>query len=431
MVAESALALEQWGVRWSVPAGWTDVTDGVAVPGVSRALRGPARQGLFAPSAVLTIHAFPGTVTQLSTVNIATWSVLYPDLHVLSVDEFRGGRRVEATATQDGTHIHFTHACTVVEGYSIGLTVTVAEADVPALDSTVGDILSSLEYPAHAVALDAPGYGWVPDRAPTPAAGFTDAGGQPVERLDDLNRRQSWTSEGPILDREQLELLRRLMDSGRGLGRLERGTYAGQLRALQDAQLCDERGRVTPAGSAVVSPLRNAEASVRVITRRGPRTSILQSWRGDHGGTTVLAGPDAAAQWAMDPALPFADHQTLDMVQSGTEAAVIAAWVGAGPTWPILDRDVTVMPSVMARLAEGSAVEADDLPEILRGRDLLVWSLQAGPDEAPQLFLNIDGVSHAEVVREADRAVVVPISSRNLYRRIRMLVEPGLGTRDR
>jgi hypothetical protein len=36
-----------------------------------------------------------------------------------------------------------------------------------------------------------------------------------------------------------------------------------------------------------------------------------------------------------------------------------------------------------------------------------------------------------EVVREADRAVVVPISSRNLYRRIRMLVEPGLGTRDR
>ena len=431
MVAESALALEQWGVRWSVPAGWTDVTDGVAVPGVSRALRGPARQGLFAPSAVLTIHAFPGTVTQLSTVNIATWSVLYPDLHVLSVDEFRGGRRVEATATQDGTHIHFTHACTVVEGYSIGLTVTVAEADVPALDSTVGDILSSLEYPAHAVALDAPGYGWVPDRAPTPAAGFTDAGGQPVERLDDLNRRQSWTSEGPILDREQLELLRRLMDSGRGLGRLERGTYAGQLRALQDAQLCDERGRVTPAGSTVVSPLRNAEASVRVITRRGPRTSILQSWRGDHGGTMVLAGPDAAAQWAMDPALPFADHQTLDMVQSGTEAAVIAAWVGAGPTWPILDRDVTVMPSVMARLAEGSAVEADDLPEILRGRDLLVWSLQAGPDEAPQLFLNIDGVSHAEVVREADRAVVVPISSRNLYRRIRMLVEPGLGTRDR
>lgn len=431
MTAESALALEQWGVRWSVPAGWTDVTDDVATSGVSRVLRGPTRQGLFAPSAVLTIHDFPGTMTQLSTVNIATWSVLYPDLHVLSVDEFRGGRRVEATATQGGMHMHFTHACTVVEGYSIGLTVTVAEADVPALDSTVGDILSSLEYPEHAVPLDTPGYGWVPDRAPTPAAGFTDADGQSVERLDDLNRRQSWTSAGPVLDRDQLELLRRLLDSGRGLGRLERGTYAGPLRALQDAQLCDERGVVTPAGFTVVSPLRNAEASVRVITRRGPRTSILQSWRGDHGGTTVLAGPDAAAQWATDPALPFADHQTLDMVQSGTEAAVIAAWVGAGPTWPVLDRDVAVMPSVMTRLAEGSPVEADDLPESLRGRDLLVWSLQAGPDEAPLLFLNIDGVSHAEVVREADRAVVVPISSRNLYRRIRMLVEPGLGTRER
>ncbi|MBB5750675.1 hypothetical protein [Micrococcus sp. TA1] len=431
MAAESALALEQWGVRWSVPADWTDVTADVAMPGVSRVLRGPSREGLLAPSAVLTVHDFPGTMTQLSTVNIATWSVLYPDLHVLSVDEFRGGRRVEATATQGGMHLHFTHACTVVEGYSIGLTVTVAEADVPALDRTVGDILSSVEYPEHAVALDAPAYAWVPDRAPTPAAGFTDSGGQPVERLDDLNRRQSWVSEGPVLDRDQVELLRRLMDSGRGLGRLERGTYARQLQALQDAHLCDERGRVTPAGSTVVAPLRDAEASVRVITRRGSRTSILQAWRGDRGGTTVLAGPDAAAQWATGPEQPLADRQTLDMVQSGTEAAVIAAWVGAGPTWPVLDRDVTVMSSVMTRLAEGSPVEADDLPESLRGRGLLVWSLQAGPDKAPLLFLNIDGVSHAEVVREVDRAVVVPISSRNLYRRIRMLLEPGLGTRQR
>jgi hypothetical protein len=80
------------------------------------------------------------------------------------------------------------------------------------------------------------------------------------------------------------------------------------------------------------------------------------------------------------------------MVRSGTEAAVIAAWGGAGSAWPVLHHDVTVMPSVMTRLAEGSPVEADDRPESLRGRDLLVWSLQAGPDKIPLLFLSIDGV---------------------------------------
>ena len=53
MAAEPALALEQWGVRWSVPTGWADVTADVAMPGVSRVLRGPSRGGLPAPSAVL------------------------------------------------------------------------------------------------------------------------------------------------------------------------------------------------------------------------------------------------------------------------------------------------------------------------------------------------------------------------------------------
>lgn len=431
MAAEAPVDLEHLGVRWSVPADWTEVTDEVAVPGVSRVLRGPAGGAGFAPTAVLTIHDFPGTLTQLSTVNIATWSVLYPDLHVLAVDEFKGGRRVEATATQGGVPMHFTHACALVEGYSIGLTVTIAETEVPALDRTVGDILASLQFPVRAVAVDAPGYGWVPDRAPTVAAGQVDSQGDTVERLDDLNRRQSWTSDGPTLGPDELGLLRRLIDSGRGLGRLERSSSAEQLQALQAAQLCDERGVLTPAGTTVLAPMRDAVASVRVITRRGTRTSVLQLWRGDHGGSTLLAGPDAAAQWASDPSEPFEDRQALDMIPSDTEAAEIAAWAGAGPTWPVLGDDLAVMPSVMTRLADGAPVAADDLPEALRGEDLMVWSVQAGPEEEPVLFLNISGKAHAEVLREAGRAVLVPLGSRNLYRRIRILLDPALGARPR
>jgi hypothetical protein len=431
MQTPSMSTIDHLGVRWDIPADWADVTAAAAAPGVFRVLRGPAGPGGFAPTAVLTVHDFPGTLTQLSTVNIATWTVLYPDLHVLAVDEYRGGRRIEATASQAGMAMHFTHTCALVGGYSLGLTVTCAESDLAALDRTIGAIMASLRFPDRAMTVDAPGYGWVPDRAPTAAEGHLDAEGRPVERLDDLNRRQRWISGGPSLDPDELGLLRRLMDSGRGLGRLERSSSAGQLRGLQDAQLCDDRGRVTQAGNTVVAPMRDAEASVRVITRRGARTSILQLWRGEHGGTTVLAGPDAAAQWASDPTAPWGDRQSLDMVQSGTEAAVIAAWAGAGPTWPILSADVPIMPSVMGRLAEGAHVAADDLPEVLRGHALMVWSVQAGPERAPALFLNIGGSAHAEVVREADRAVLVPIGSRNLYRRLRILVDPGLGVHPR
>ncbi|MEE1621849.1 hypothetical protein ACQ3I4_13795 [Zafaria sp. Z1313] len=425
------------------PEHWTDRRNGERPPGLELLLAPDAAPGRFAPTLVVAVNSFDGTVPQLSTLTLAGNRSQLHACHVLAVDAWDRpvpGRRIEIVHRMSAGAVHAVQLLLAHEGQAVTVTLSCAEADLPECDALFRRMLDEVRWEG-GPAVDAPPFGFVPDRDPRFEEFASAQTGRDLEELSGLAGSQPYHSKGPWLAPDTLLLLQRLGDSAQvealpdgghrirgGLGRLELGASAAALAQLESAGLAEPGGALTPSGFTVTTPLREADRSVRFATEREGRTSLLQLWLGHDDGCLVLAGPSALEQMAAEPGgAAWTDRQQIDFLHAGEAPAAVAAWLGIGPAWAPSDGPYAVSEDAFRARRDAVGAAPGGAPEALQhlwGQPWLFWWIES-PGQDVVAYLTAGSAGHFRVVRQGGRIVLDPTASRNVYRHLCQILAPA------
>lgn len=155
--------------------------------------------------------------------------------------------------------------------------------------------------------------------------------GAELEDLGSIAAAQPCREAGRLLPIPALELLDTLLVRDR-LGRFER--KGPSVATLQAAGLLTADARLTPEGEQFLRPVRNLDASFRVMATNSAGGSVLQAWIGG-GLAKITAEPSL---FSASPAVAAAygpDDLSAVVLPANMVPGRIAGWAGLSPGWSL------------------------------------------------------------------------------------------------
>lgn len=209
-----------------------------------------------------------------------------------------------------------------------------------------------------------------PPTAPAPDGGavpeprldqqMSEAVGLRLETMHGLRQDQGYLMAGPTVTESALQFLQDAAPAG-ALGTLVAGQSPDEV-ALLEAQGLVQDGKLTEEADRLLAPVLDQQAYLRVVLIHRGRESHLHLWMGNQGLTTVAAGAPLhnLVEFSQADHQRLRDVYVLDVSTTEGVPAIVARWMGLGPTWPVQASNLRMTARQLEdRVADGPGAAAD------------------------------------------------------------------------
>ena len=344
------------------PEGWEQVE---MKSGTLAVAHPPLPAGVFRPNMVLRWHPANGvSVARYATAALASTLEGLRDRRIISNDVWSppdpaaaGSGRAQRLFHLAGRHpVCVDRWIWTASGFAVEATASYTAEQHTGMkllfEQMVRDIRIDepvrAEYGNQRAETDQPDIGRIAPQEPRLDDDACRWAGAELEDLSSIAAAQPYREAGKLLPIPALELLDTLLGRDR-LGRFQRKDPSAA--TLQAAGLLTDGAGLTPEGERFLWPVRNLDASFRVIAVNAARGSVLQAWIG--GGLARITAE--LSLFAAAPAPAYGpDDLSAAVVPANMVPGRIAGWAGLSPGWSLPHEPVVLsMDSYEARLKSG------------------------------------------------------------------------------